>query len=193
VRTVAVPHLQSTLALWRLLLASEIVFNSDAGTGVPSRPSARHGVEWTNHYSPVPWLTVDADLSWSRARFTAFDPLGPYIPEAVGTVMSVGATVAGFHRTFGSARWRYFGPRSLIEDNSVQSQATGLVNLEGGYQLASNVRVAVDVFNLLNSPASDIDYYYATRLPGEPREGVNDLAFHPTLPRTARVNLSVSF
>ena len=38
---------------WRLQLASEIVFDSDAGTGVPSRPSARHGVEWTNYYSPV--------------------------------------------------------------------------------------------------------------------------------------------
>jgi outer membrane receptor protein involved in Fe transport len=138
-------------------------------------------------------LTVDADLSWSQARFTAFDPVGQYVPEAVGTVMSVGATVAGFHRTFGSARWRYFGPRSLIEDNSVQSKATSLVNLEVGYQPAKNVRVALDVFNVLNSQASDIDYYYATRLPGEPREGVNDFAFHPTLPRTARVALIVSF
>ena len=67
------------------------------------------------------------------------------------------------------------------------------MNLEGGYQPAKNVRVALDVFNLLNSQASDIDYYYATRLPGEPRAGINDLTFHPTLPRTARVNLIVSF
>ena len=114
----------------------------------------------------------------------AFDGLAP------GTYQ---LSIAGLHGAFGSARWRYFGPRSLIEDNSVQSEATSLVNLEGGYQPAKNVRVAVDVFNLLNSQASDIDYYYATRLPGEPREGVNDLAFHPTLPRTARVNLIVSF
>jgi outer membrane receptor protein involved in Fe transport len=192
-RTVAVPHLQSTLSVWRLQLASEIVFNSDAGTGMPSRPSARHGVEWTNYYSPMRWLTVDANLSWSRARFTEFDPVGQYVPEAVGTVMSVGTTITGVHGMFGSARWRYFGPRSLIEDNSVQSQPTSLVNLEGGYQLAKNARVALDVFNLLNSQASDIDYYYATRLPGEAREGVDDLTFHPTLPRTARVNLIVSF
>jgi hypothetical protein len=67
------------------------------------------------------------------------------------------------------------------------------VNLEGGCQLAQNVRVVVDVFNLLNAQANDIDYYYATRLPGEPRDGVNDYAFHPTLPRTARMNLIVSF
>ena len=62
------------------------------GTTEPSRPSARRGVEWTNYYSPTTWLVFDGDLSWSRARFTEFDPVGDYVPEAVGTVVSAGAT-----------------------------------------------------------------------------------------------------
>jgi outer membrane receptor protein involved in Fe transport len=193
VRTVAIRHFQSTVSVWMLRLASELVFSGDEGTTEPTRPSARRGVEWANYYSPTKWLVFDGDLSWSRARFTEFDPIGQYVPEAVGTVVSAGATIDGYHRTFGSLRWRYFGPRALIEDNSVQSKATSLVNLQGGYQLTKNVKVALDVFNLLKAADSDIDYFYTSRLPGEPLDGIADIHTHPTVPRTARVNLVVGF
>jgi hypothetical protein len=193
VRTVAIPHLQSTLTLWTLHLDSELVFSGDEGTTQPSRPSTRRGVEWANYYSPMKWLVLDGDVSWSRARFTERDPVGPYVPEAVGTVVSAGVTVDGFHRTFGSLRWRYFGPRTLTKDNSVRSQATSLVNLQSGYQLANNVKLALDVFNLLNVANSEIDYFYTSRLPGEPLGGIDDIHTHPTLPRTARVNLVFGF
>ena len=62
-----------------------------------------------------------------------------------------------------------------------------------GYTLGTRVRLAVDLFNILDSRASDIDYYYASRLPGEPVGGVTDIHAHPTLPRTARVNLILGF
>jgi hypothetical protein len=193
VRTVAIPHCQSTVSVWMLRLASELVFSGDDGTTVPSRPSARRGVEWANYYSPTKWLVFDGDLSWSRARFTEFDPVGNHVPLAVGSVVSAGATVDGFHKTFGSLRWRYFGPRTLIEDNSVRSKATSLVNLLAGYQIVRNVKVAVDVFNVLNAAGSDIDYFYTSRLRGEPLDGIDDVHTHPTLPRTARLNLIVEF
>ena len=193
VRTVALPHLQSTLTLWTLHLDSELVFSGDEGTTEPSRPSERHGVEWANYYRPLRWLVFDGDLSWSRARFTTFDPAGPYVPEAIGTVVSAGATVDTLHRVFGSVRWRYFGPRPLVEDDSVRSKATSLANVQAGCQLAPKVKLAVDVFNLLDAADSDIDYYYVSRLPGEPLGGIADIHTHPTLPRTARVGVIVSF
>jgi outer membrane receptor protein involved in Fe transport len=193
VRTVALKHLQSTVSVWMLNLDSELVFSGDEGTTEASRPSARRGVEWANYYSPVPWLLFDADASWSRARFSETDPVGDYIPEAVGTVISAGATVQNLRHAFGSVRLRYFGRRPLIEDNSVRSNATSLLNLQGGYQIAKSVRIAVDVFNLLNAADSDIDYFYPSRLPGEPLDGVADTHTHPTLPRTARINLLVGF
>ena len=193
VRTVAIPHLQSTLTMWTLHLDSELVFSGDDGTTEPSRPSTRRGVEWTNYYSPATWLVFDGDVSWSRSRFTAFDPAGQYVPAAVGTVMSAGVTIDTFDNLFGSIRWRYFGPRGLTEDNSVRSMATSLVNLQAGYRVAKNVKLAADVFNLTNAKASDIDYFYTSRLPGEPLTGVEDIHTHPTLPRTARLNLIVGF
>ena len=47
------------------------------------------------------------------------------------------------------------------------------------------------VFNLLDSNDSDIEYFYRSRLPGEPPAGVDDIHFHPTLTRTVRVSLTV--
>ena len=193
VRTVAVPHLQTTFTLWTLSLASELVFAGDAGTTEASRPSHRYGIEFANYYSPRRWLIFDGDVSWSSAHFTDFDPVGDDIPGSVETVVSAGVTVDSLRNFIGSARLRYFGPRPLIEDNSVRSSATSLVNLEGGYKFSKNVKVVVDVFNLFNAADSDIDYYYTSRLPGEPLDGVNDIHLHPTLPRTARVNLVVGF
>jgi hypothetical protein len=193
VRTVALRHLQSTLTLWTMHLDSELVFSGDEGTTQPSRPSKRRGVEWANYFSPLKWLVFDGDLSWSRARFTTFDPVGQYVPEAVVTVVSAGATVDTYHNLFGSIRWRYFGPRALVENDAVRSKATSLVNLQAGYRLARNVKLACDVFNLLNAADSEIDYFYASRLPGEPLPGIDDIHTHPTVPRTARVNLIVGF
>jgi outer membrane receptor protein involved in Fe transport len=176
-----------------LNLDSELLFVGDAGTTQASRPSHRYGIEWTNYYSPRRWVTFDADLAWSRSHFTDFDPAGNQIPGSIETVVSAGATVDNIRNIFGTVRLRYFGPRPLIEDESVRSRATTLVNLDAGYKLTRTVRVALDVFNLLNAKDSDIDYYYASRLPGEGPAGVNDLHFHPALPRTARVLLVVGF
>jgi len=86
-----------------------------------------------------------------------------------------------------------FGPRALIEDDSVRSKATSLVNLEAGYRFTKNVKLALDVLNVLNAKDSDIDYFYTSGLPGEPLSDVDDIHTHPTLPRTARVNLVVGF
>ena len=131
-------------------------------------------IELTNYYSPRPWLILDGDLSVSRARFEDQDLAGARIPGAVETVVSAGATVEGARRMFGSVRLRYLGPRPLNEDNSVRSKATSLVNAELGYRLSRLLRVALDVFNLLNARNSDVDYFYTSRLPGEPLAGIAD-------------------
>jgi len=192
-RTTAFKGLQSTLALWVLDLDSELVFSGDAGITEPSRASRRVGLEWANYWSPIPWLTVDADLAYSRARFTEPDPVGDYIPGAIEGVASAGVSVNDLSGFFGSVRVRYFGPRALIEDDSVRSKASTLVNLRVGWQAAKWARLTLDVFNLLNTQASDIDYYYTSRLPGEPAEGVDDVHFHPVDKRTLRAALTFAF
>ena len=73
------------------------------------------------------------------------------------------------------------------------SASTSIWNGEIGYEINERLNVVFEGFNLLNSDVSDIDYYYTSRLPGEPLDGVDDIHFHPSLPRTARVALNFSF
>ena len=138
-------------------------------------------------------ILFDLDLAASHARFTQDDPAGNFIPGSPDRIASFGSTVTGFGPWFGELQLRYFGPRPLIEDNSQRSQATTLAYLRTGYRLAPEVRLTLDVFNLFDRKASDIDYYYASRLKGEPAAGVNDVHFHPVEPRTFRLTLSASF
>jgi len=193
VRTVRVRGVQSTVALWYLGIDSELLFVGDAGTTEAGRPSRRFGLEWTSSARLAPWLTVDGDLSLSRARFVDHDLAGSEIPGALGRVMSAGATVEPRAGIVGSLRVRHFGPRPLVEDDSVRSPGTTLWNGEVGYRFSRRTRVVLEVFNLFDADVSDIDYFYRSRLPGEPPEGVDDVHTHPALPRTTRVALLVSF
>ncbi len=193
-RTSLFKGLQSTLSLWWLDIDSELLFVGDAGTTEASRPSRRYGVEWANYYSPTDWLTFDADFSYSKARFRGTAPEGNYIPGSIETVVASGAT---FHDVyggfFGGPRLRYFGPRSLIGDNSVRSNPTVMLSAMLGYEFNKNWSLQAEMFNLLNRKDSAIDYYYTSRLPGEPAAGVSDIQFHPIEPISFRMGLTASF
>jgi hypothetical protein len=93
----------------------------------------------------------------------------------------------------GALRLRHFGAYPLIEDNSVRADAATLFNAEAGYAFVSGLRVEPTVLNLLDSDASDIQYYYAPRLAGEPAGGVEDVHFHPVEPRQLRLSLHWAF
>jgi outer membrane receptor protein involved in Fe transport len=193
VRSEIIPGLQTSLALWYLHLNSELVFEGDTGTDTPGRASKRVGIEWSNHYLPTKYLLLDLDLAYTRARFTDDDPVGNYIPEALQAVAAGGITVRNLGPWTASIFGRYFGPRPLIEDNSVKSHSTTLFNAQATYDVGKQLRLRLDVFNLFNRNADDITYYYTSRLPGEPAEGVNDIHFHPVESRTFRLAALINF
>ncbi len=192
-RTLAVKGLHATAALWQLDLDSELLFVGDAGTTEASRPSRRRGIELTADYAPRDWLKLDASYAFSRARFTDDDPAGDRIPGAIEGVFAAGAAVHDAGRWSGSLRVRFFGPRPLIEDDSVRSKASTLVNADVSFLLKPGWSIQASVFNLLDAKVSDIDYSYTSRLPGEPTDGVDDIHTHPSPPRTFRVGLVGSF
>lgn len=192
VRAEVFPGWQSTISLWQLDAASELLFIGDAGTTEPSRPSRRYGVEWTNFLTPTDWLAFDADLSWSHARFKDTALENDYIPGAVTTTANLGMTVDHIGPWFGAIRLRYFGPRPLIENNSVKSQASALTNLRLGYRFNKRTNILLDVYNLLDRKVNDIEYWYDSQLANEIRP-VFDRHVHPTEPRTFRVTLSYRF
>jgi len=193
IRTRAVEGLTSSLALFVLNFDSELLFVGDAGTTEPSRPSRRVGVEWTNQYQVLPWMRLDLDLAYTRARFTDFDPGGQFIPGAPAWVAAGGVTFGGDSGWFGALRARYFGPRPLIEDDSVRSQASLIFNARAGYKFDNGLRLQLDVLNLFNARTNQIEYYYLSRLPGEPIGGVADRHVHPAEPLAVRLTLAGRF
>ncbi|WP_072386050.1 TonB-dependent receptor [Hyphomicrobium sp. CS1BSMeth3] len=186
----------STLSFFVLDFDSEIVFVGDAGNTEASRPSRRLGSELTFNAKLAPWLTADFSAAYTQARFREDDPDAPgrHIPGAVEGVVAAGLSfndvLGGW---FGGVKVRYFGPRPLIEDNSERSEATTTVSARLGYKFASGLIVRLDGFNLLDAKASQIDYFYASRLPGEPAGGVEDKHFHPVEPRSFRLSATMQW
>lgn len=136
--------------------------------------------------------TADLEYAYTDAKFTDSAPEGNHIPGSIVQVVQTGIS-ADFHGGwFGSLRLRYFGERPLMEDGSVTSDDSTVVNFRAGYR-SSNWELKVDVLNVLDSDDHDIDYYYASRLPGEPAEGVEDIHYHILEPRTVRVYASYMF
>ncbi len=193
VRTTIVPALQSSLTFYVLDFDSELIFQGDAGTTSAGRPSRRTGFEFANYYKLNEWLTVDADLAYARARFRNYDPVGERIPGAVEGVATFALAIDNLGPYYGEIGYRYFGPRPLLEDNSVRSKSTATISAHVGYKFNARNRVEVEGFNLANRQASAIDYYYTSRLPGEPAAGVNDIHFHPIESRSFRFNYVANF
>ena len=161
-----------------------------------ARASRRTGVEITNYIYPNRWTAIDLDMSFSKARYIDVPEGEDFIPGALNRVISGGISVnppAGVGRgPFGSFRVRHFGPRSLIEDDSVRSDATTILNGETGYKFSERLRLVLEGFNLADAEVSDIDYYFASRLKDEPAP-VDDIHFHAAIPRSFRLALQVSF
>ena len=192
VRSEIIPGLQSALSVYRLDFDSELTFVGDAGTTQAGRPSRRLGFEFSNYYKPTRWLTVDADVSFARARFRGFDPAGDRIPGAVEGVASLALAVDNLGPYFGAIQLRYFGPRPLIDDNTVRSKSTATLNGRIGYKIGPKLKLELEGFNLTNRKDSAIDYYYASQLKSEAAP-VSDIHFHPIETRSFRLTLVANF
>jgi hypothetical protein len=184
VRSKLIAGLDSSVSIFTLDQASELVFSGDAGTTEASRPSRRVGIEWTNKYNPVSWLSVDLDIAATHARFVGFDQdqadlyaslarypqaqignaPGNSIPGAPNVVASAGLTLGEKTGWFGALLFRYLGPRPLTEDNAFRSPATALLNGRLGYRFENGWRVQLDAFNLTDSRTDQISYAYGSFL-----------------------------
>lgn len=182
-------RLTFTAAGFWLHLDSELVFVGDAGTTEPNDATRRYGAELSAFWRPLDALTLDAALSLTDARFEGV--AANRIPGSAGTVLAAGASLQIVPGLVASARLRHFGSAPLIEDGGVWSDPTTLVNL-GGYWSQGRFRLGLELLNLLNARDPDISYFYASRLPGEPAEGIEDRHIHPVEPRQLRASLRFS-
>ena len=177
-----------TAAAWALHVDSELVYVGDGGFTEAAGATRREGVELLADWRPTARLNLTASYAGTHARFTN----GDRIPNAVSSVLSAGASWKLGQASTVSLTWRRLGAAPLIEDNSVRSRPTGLVNALF-VQDFGKASLMVEVLNLTNSKKDDIAYSYASRLPGEPADGVDDVHFHPVEPRAARLGMKINF
>jgi hypothetical protein len=171
------PSFNFSAAYFALWLDSELIFVGDAGTSEPSDATHREGVEASAFWRPREWLAFDASAAWSRARFRGNPPAGNRIPNSLGFVAGLGATVITDSGLTGSLRVRHMGPAPLIEDDSVRAASATVVNA-GLSQDVGRFTFGLDVLNLLDAGDNEISYFYESQLPGEAAP-VEDIHFHP--------------
>ena len=145
-------------------------------------------------------LGIEGDLFWqatlacSECRVTATDSKFKQdqmvdVKWGCRSTLSLGMNTAWPNGFSSSLRIRWLDEAPLIEDNSVRSDASLLINAGVMYRRRA-AEWRLEVFNLANSKDDDIAYFYASRLPGEIAEGVEDVHFHPLEPRSVRATLT---
>lgn len=190
VRTRRIQDLSLTATLWHLRSESELVFVGDGGATEPSDGSRRWGVELAGYWRPNSWLSVDGEYAYVDARFDDGAPSGlREIPNSIDHSVAAGVVVGQGEGFFGALRGRYFAPRPLEESGTIESKESIMANVRFGYR-REGWEVALDVLNLLDRDDNDIEYFYESRLPGEPLDGVEDIHFHPVEPRQVRLTVT---
>jgi TonB-dependent Receptor Plug Domain len=196
VRTSALRGLTTTLSLWILQSDSELIFEGDSGDTSASGPSRKLGIEWAGTYRPMPWLTLNADVALTRARYLddqvgADGQPGRFIANSIPVVVSATAVAEAPFGLFGGVRLRAFSAQPLVEDGAVRQPGSTIVNLQVGYRFA-RYELSAEALNLFDAHADDIAYYYASRLPGE-AAGINDVHVHPAEPFQLRAAMTAHF
>ncbi len=181
--------LTTTVTLFTLHLDSELVYNGDGGDTSSTSATQRRGVEFLVDYAPSPRLDFNLSAAASDAHYQN-NPAGPRVPNAVEYIITGGVTARISRRATVTLTGRHLGPAPLIEDNSARSKTATLVNGLLDYDFGK-FKMKVEVLNLLDSHDDEIQYYYTSRLQGEPTDGVNDYHFHQFEPRTVRVIVQV--
>ena len=184
VRTKIAPGLNSSVSVFVLDQASEILFSGDAGDTEPSRPSERYRRRMDQRL-PAGIVArhrrrscIDAGSFCRRLRYRA----GGDLPiacrlsagadrQCAGQLYSRRAEHDRIRRYHGSAKkpdgsarlnLRYLGPRPLTEDDAFVSPATTLLNGRIGYRWDNGWRIQLDAFNMTDSHTDQISYAYGS-------------------------------
>ncbi len=209
----------ATFAVFNLDAQSQTTYNPDVGQDTAGPGSRRIGYELNITYQARHWLEFYGTISQDRARFkTPYDDgtghLGEYLPNAPFATGSFSVYVKNLGSWSAGLQYRYLGGFRLSSgpcaDAAVQADFPGATscanaptprgqvngsgygewNGDARYEFRDGWNMAVGVYNLLNTHADAIQYWYVDRLAGEPASGVADIHLHPLEPISLRLTLS---
>jgi hypothetical protein len=177
-------------AFW-LHLDSELIYVGDAGETEISSASERFGGELLITWRPIDRIDIDASAAATHARLIHASG-GDRIPNALEYVLTGGISARITDELIATLTFRLLGPAPLTEDGLVKSDSAFTTNLLLRYQWG-RLTLTGQIINLLNNSDNDIQYFYTSRLAGEPAEGIDDYHVHPMEPRSWRLGVRLSF
>jgi len=200
VKTRILPRVDLSATYWFLNLQSELVFNSDDGTTTALGATHREGLEFATKIRLLDWLTFDGAFTYTtHANFlhptlaATPDPVpGTAIPLAPIWTARADLTARlpwGLSSDLGMI---YVGNRALDPLRQQTARGYTLVNWTGRYRY-KNLEAFLSIENLLNTEWREAQFFFASRLPGEPATGVPDTHFVPGNPRTFLGGLALRF
>jgi outer membrane receptor protein involved in Fe transport len=184
-RTRILPNVEASFTYWWLNLTSELVFSGDEGTLEPSPASRRAGLEFMLKARPLDWLTFTGNVAYTPlAEF--FN--GNAVPLAPRVMAYTDLTARFPWGLSASATTRFLGVRWADEERTQTARGYTIVDLGLRYRYNLPGGRALDAFltieNLFNVEWRETQYYYTSRLQGEPPQGVPDIHYTPGNPRT---------
>ncbi|MGE0478340.1 MAG: TonB-dependent receptor [Nitrospirales bacterium] len=170
---------------WLLDLQSELVFVGDEGTTEPRGKTRRLGTELSARISPVEWLSIRGDITYSNAEFRKTGDSVPLAPEL--TAFSSITTHFPFGLS-GTLQMLTVGSRAATEDRSVLLEPFTIFDLILRYKISvspshGRLEAFLSIRNLTDTDWRQAQFLYESRLTGEAAGGVSDIHFVPGTPR----------
>jgi hypothetical protein len=188
VRSKAVPRTEFSLTYWVLDLASELVFVGDEGTTEAQGPSHREGIEFAMRVKLLDWLTFSGDVTATKAEFDT----GQAVPLAPLLTARADLTARLPWGLSSSLGMRYLGDRYADEDRHQTARGYLLFDWTARYRYKW-LEAFVSIENLSNTEYREAQFYFTSRLAGEPAGGVPDIHYTPGNPRSVLGGLAVRF
>jgi len=188
VRSKILPRVEVSATYWALDLKSELVFAGDDGTTEARGPSHRQGWEVTTRIRLLDWLTWSGNVTLTDS---AFDN-GQAIPLAPRMTARADLTARLPWGLSASAAMRYVSNRYADESRQQIARGYTLFDLSARYRY-KNLEAFLSVENLANAEWREAQFFFESRLPGEPAGGVPDIHYTPGNPRTFLGGLALRF
>jgi outer membrane cobalamin receptor len=200
-RSNLIPRASVQIALFQEDFSSELAFDEDQGQDQPTAPSRRQGVEVSGEYRPLPWVELNTDLSFTKARYqgslasleNVFQLGGDFITNAPAFIGSAGVLIDHLGPWFGSLQWRDLGPYPVVDGSEFpQDKGYSEFNLDAGYRVSPKLKLQLSIFNLFNTKANAAAFDYESRLTPT-SQPVTGLQVHPLEPISARFGVTALF
>ena len=188
VRSKILPRVELSATYWVLDLKSELVFAGDDGTTEARGPSHRQGWEVATKIRVLDWLTWTGNVTLTDS---AFDN-GQAIPLAPRVTARADLTARLPWGLSASAAVRYVGNRYADESRQQTARGYTLFDLSARYRYR-NLEAFLSVENVANVEWREAQFFFDSRLPGEPAGGVPDIHYAPGNPRTFLGGLALRF